>query len=270
MSFVTMLPEALLTAASTLEGLGSSMATQNAAAATPTTAVAPAAADAVSALQAALFSAYGSLYQSVSAQAAAIHQALVNTLGTSAGSYGLTEAANQAATGATPAQSTLADLLSADSILGTPIGWVQNFPSAASDLFALAPGFASPAGPPAGAGLTADVSAANPASNPGTATTAGGGPSPGGAAVLASSGRAPSVGGLSVPPNWAASGAPAQSPAGATVTDAGWTGAAPNPSQVTAVPAGVPSVASAGRGGGGFGAPRYGAKPTVMPTPTGV
>jgi hypothetical protein len=32
----------------------------------------------------------------------------------------------------------------------------------------------------------------------------------------------------------------------------------------------MPSVASAGRGSGfgGFGAPRYGVKPTVMPKPT--
>jgi hypothetical protein len=34
------------------------------------------------------------------------------------------------------------------------------------------------------------------------------------------------------------------------------------------MPAGVPSVASAGRPGYGFGAPRYGVKPTVMPKPT--
>jgi hypothetical protein len=34
------------------------------------------------------------------------------------------------------------------------------------------------------------------------------------------------------------------------------------------MPAGVPSVASAGRGGFGFGGPRYGVKPTVMPKPT--
>jgi hypothetical protein len=30
----------------------------------------------------------------------------------------------------------------------------------------------------------------------------------------------------------------------------------------------MPSVASAGRGGFGIGAPRYGVKPTVMPKPT--
>jgi hypothetical protein len=34
------------------------------------------------------------------------------------------------------------------------------------------------------------------------------------------------------------------------------------------MPAGMPSVASAGRGGMGLGAPRYGVKPKVMPKPT--
>ena len=98
MSFVTTQPEALTTAAGTLQGLGSAMAAQNAAAAAPTTGVVPAAADEVSALTAAQFAAHASLYQAVSAQAAAIHELFVTTLGTSAGSYAATEAANAAAT----------------------------------------------------------------------------------------------------------------------------------------------------------------------------
>ncbi|CPR05383.1 PE family protein [Mycobacterium bohemicum DSM 44277] len=156
MSFVTTRPDALLEAARALEGLGSSMAAQNATAAAPTTAVAPAAADEVSALQAALFSAYGNLYQSVSAQAAAIHQMLVNTLDTNARSYGLTEAVNQAATGAAPA---LPGLSSTDSVIGTPVGWLQNFPAAASDMFSLSPGFATSSGGAPAAGLATDVAA---------------------------------------------------------------------------------------------------------------
>jgi PE family len=39
------------------------------------------------------------MYQAVSAQAAAIHEMFVNTLGTSAGSYAATEAANAIAVG---------------------------------------------------------------------------------------------------------------------------------------------------------------------------
>ena len=72
---------------------------QNAAAAGPTTGVVPAAADEVSALTAAQFVAHAQLYQAVSQQAAAIHEMFVNTLGTSAGSYAATEAANAAAAG---------------------------------------------------------------------------------------------------------------------------------------------------------------------------
>ena len=52
MSFVTTQPEALAAAALNLQGIGSGVSAQNAAAAAPTTGVVPAAADAVSALTA--------------------------------------------------------------------------------------------------------------------------------------------------------------------------------------------------------------------------
>jgi hypothetical protein len=97
MSFVTTEPELLTAAAGNLQGIGSSMTAGNAAAAAPTTGVVPAAADEVSALTAAQFAAHAELYQAVSAQAAAIHEMFVTTLGVSAGSYAATEAANAAA-----------------------------------------------------------------------------------------------------------------------------------------------------------------------------
>jgi hypothetical protein len=99
MSFVTTQPESLNTAATALDGIGSSFSSQNAAAAAPTTGVVPAAADEVSALTAAQFAAHAQLYQAVAAQAAAIHQQFVNTLATSSVSYAETEAANAAAAG---------------------------------------------------------------------------------------------------------------------------------------------------------------------------
>jgi hypothetical protein len=68
MSFVSTQPEALTAAAGTWQGMSSAMSAQNAAAAAPTTGVVPAAAD-------------------------------VNTLGTGAGSYAATEAANAIAAG---------------------------------------------------------------------------------------------------------------------------------------------------------------------------
>jgi hypothetical protein len=97
MSFVTTQPEQLAAAAGELAGIGLQMNAQNAAAAAPTTGVVPAAADEVSALTAAQFAAHAQMYQAMSAQAAAIHEMFVNTLGTSAGSYAATEAANAVA-----------------------------------------------------------------------------------------------------------------------------------------------------------------------------
>jgi predicted oxidoreductase (fatty acid repression mutant protein) len=98
MSLVSTQPEVLAAAAGTLQGIGSAMSAQNAAAAAPTTGVVLVAADEVSALTA-QFAAHAQMYQAVSAQAAAIHQMFVNTLGTSAGSHAATEAANTIAAG---------------------------------------------------------------------------------------------------------------------------------------------------------------------------
>jgi hypothetical protein len=99
MSYVTTHPEMLSAAAGNLQGIGSAVSAGNAAAAAPTTGVVPAAADEVSALTAAQFAAHAQMYQDFSAQAAAIHEQLVATLATSAGSYLATEAANAAAAG---------------------------------------------------------------------------------------------------------------------------------------------------------------------------
>ena len=99
MSFVNAHPEALAAAAGNLQTIGSALSAQNAAAATPTTGVVPAAADEVSALTAAQFAAHATMYQQISAQAAAIHEMFVATLNGSAASYEATEAANAAAAG---------------------------------------------------------------------------------------------------------------------------------------------------------------------------
>ena len=94
MTFVTTQPEVLAAAAGQLQEIGVVIAAQNAAAATPTVDVVPAAADEVSALTATQFSAHGTTYQTVSAQASAIHDMFVRTLGVSGDSYATTEAAN--------------------------------------------------------------------------------------------------------------------------------------------------------------------------------
>jgi hypothetical protein len=235
----------------------------------------------VSALQAAQFTAYGSWYQQVSAKAAAIHQMLVNTLNTSAGSYGETEAANQTSTGSTSLSGLLGGLTGSGAssaasgaaadpttgaAIGTPFNWFQNVGAASSDFIALGqgqflPGAVSwdPTMLPAAAG--APFMPTGPLA---PAVAAGANSAP----VVAGVGQASSLGGLSVPPSWAAAGVAAANSSPVTLTGAGWTSAAAQAPPVTTMPAGMPSVASAGRGGLGFGAPRYGVKPTVMPKPT--
>ncbi|WIM89915.1 PE domain-containing protein [Candidatus Mycobacterium wuenschmannii] len=266
MSYVTTNPEALEFAAGKLEGIGTALAAQNAASAASTATVAPAAADEVSALQATQFSAYGNLYQQVSEQATAIHQAFVQMLGTSAGSYGVTEAANSAATGAAdPGGFDLFGQLTQFGQFGfvpglltnTGLGVIaggQNFGAAASDFIPLA-------NQSSGGGTTLVGDPAPPAPTPAVGAAAA--PT---APVLASMSQSPTVGGLSVPPSWAGGGAP-PSTTPLKLTGAGWTAPAPHTPQVSTVPGGVPSVATGGRTSG-LGAPRYGIKPRVMPRPT--
>lgn len=96
---LTVQPEALMSAAADLNGVGSAVRAGSALAAAPTAGVAPAAADPVSVLTAAQFAAHAGMYQAVADQAAAVHDLLVTTLRTSAGSYDITEAANAVAAG---------------------------------------------------------------------------------------------------------------------------------------------------------------------------
>jgi hypothetical protein len=94
MSFVTTQPQMLTEVSSDLQAIGSALGGRNAATAHPTNGVVPAAADEVSALTAAQFTAHAQIYQAVSAQAGAVHDMFVTTLAASAGSYAATEAAN--------------------------------------------------------------------------------------------------------------------------------------------------------------------------------
>jgi hypothetical protein len=94
--FVTTQPDVLQGAAGTLSGIGDSMIARNSAAAAPTTALAPAASDLVSAMTAAQFGQHGALYQQIAAQAAEVHEQLVAALRSGAGAYALAEASNVA------------------------------------------------------------------------------------------------------------------------------------------------------------------------------
>ena len=295
MAYVNTAPPAIAAAATQLEGIGNSFSAESAAAATPTTAIAPAASDEVSALQAGVFSTYGQLYQTVSADAQAIHQQFVNLLQSSSGSYQGTESANQvgaAAILAVQRRSSAAALRRAGPItngisaLTALLKWlaprqqqrlqvgldeVGNFASAESDLIGMGGGglMTALAGPSTasadigglGSALAADV---GPAAAVGGAGGLGG---VGAAPVLAAAGGGSSIGPLSVPPSWAGgAGIPAASTP-VTLASQSWAAGAPG-AMSTGSPgtmAGMPAVANGGRGGSSFGAPRYGVKPKVMP-----
>src|SRR5271163_2301081 len=293
MSFVTTAPAAISAAATQLEGVGTSFATESAGAAGSTTAVAPAAADEVSILQSGVFSTYGQLYQTVSAQAQAVHQQFVNTLQQSSGSYQETEGANQAGAAASslansgtsaaaqPAQGTITDAINSltsflttgpvfgllnNSAYSTGLDEVGNFASGYSDVIGLGGGglLTSLAGPATasadlgglGSGLVGDV---------GPAGAVGGAGGIGAAPVLAAAGSGSSIGPLSVPPAWAGGAAVPTASTPVTLASQSWTTPAPSTGGMGPGIASMPAVANGGRGGSSFGAPRYGVKPKVMP-----
>ncbi|MGA7465063.1 PPE family protein, SVP subgroup [Mycobacterium sp.] len=297
MAYVNTAPPAIAAAAAQLEGIGNSFSAESAAAATPTTAVAPAASDEVSALQAGVFSTYGQLYQTVSADAQAIHQQFVNLLQSSSGSYQETETANQAGAAAsslsnvsgaaaspaaTPIQGFLSSIVAFlgngfgtgtgglnSNLIQVPLDEVGNFASAESDLIGMGGGglLTALAGPStAGADIGGLGSAL--ASDVGPAGAVGGAGGLGAAPVLAAAGGGSSIGPLSVPPSWAGgAGIPAASTP-VTLASQSWSTGAPG-AMSTGSPsgiAGMPAVANGGRGGSSFGAPRYGVKPKVMPS----
>jgi hypothetical protein len=283
MSFLTTIPEELLAAAAQLGAIGSSLTAQNAGAAAPTTTIAPAAADSVSQLQAGIFGAYGTLYQQIAAEAQAIHDQFVSTLGVSSGTYAATEAANANAStsplsGLTGLINNISTLLGGPggSVGGNPFGLSSNganfisfeggnWASAMSDCLGMAGGGLIPSD-----WLSGGASAAGDAAA-GAATASSVTPVPGlggvGAMPMAvggmGMGQATMVGKLSVPPSWAGTFASGASPVTAVQT-VGWTGAAPQAAPGTFFP-GAPGLASAGCNAAGFGAPRYGVKPIVMP-----
>jgi hypothetical protein len=92
-SLLLVTPEWLMSAAADVEGIGTALNAANVAAAIPTTGLAPAAADEVSAAVAALLAKYGQEYQALSARANAFGQQIMQALSAGAASYVATEAA---------------------------------------------------------------------------------------------------------------------------------------------------------------------------------
>ncbi|MCV7382748.1 PE family protein [Mycolicibacter longobardus] len=264
MSFLTTHPEALSAAAGDLQTIDAALHAQNAAAASPITGLAPAAADEVSALQATQFSAYGTLYQQISAQAAAMQEMFVHTLRTSADSYGETETVNSAAATATSGLGTATGAVgsgaavdptfgpggvaSNSAILAAANG--ANFGSATAAFTSLGTGFITN---PSGVIHSVTGAATGNLASHNTPATAV-------APVAPATGPAAQASKLSAPPSWATDPEP-ETPASPLVEAE----PAPEPHAATTLPAGAPAAALANRGGYGFGRPRYGVKPVIMP-----
>jgi hypothetical protein len=96
MSYVMAVPELMKAAATGIATIGDTINAAHMAAAAPTGAVLPAAADEVSASIARLFSGYGQEYQKLAGEAAAFQEQFVQRLTRSADSYASAEAANVA------------------------------------------------------------------------------------------------------------------------------------------------------------------------------
>jgi len=293
MSFLTAVPAELAAAAAQLGAIGSALAAQNAGAAAPTTAIAPAAADQVSIMQSGIFTAYGALYQQIAAEAQALQEQFVQTLGLSSGTYESSEAANAAAAtltdgasaaAAAPAASSPVDdfITQVATLLGGPVTSfggqplnpssnmaniasyeIGNFASASSNMLGLTSGGLFPEGFGVPEDIAADA-AIEGAAIEGGLTGAGGAVGP----VAASVGNSTLIGAMSAPPSWAAGTTLVSSTAPSALSGAGFT-AVPAAAAGGIYP-GVPGLASAARNSAGFGAPRYGVKPIVMPKLTAV
>jgi hypothetical protein len=290
MSFLTAIPEELAAAAAQLSAIGSALSAQNAGAAAPTTAIAPAAADQVSILQSGIFTAYGTLYQQLAAEAQAIQEQFVQTLGLSSGTYASTEASNAAANALAAASGSGAQATTPGEFLteiATAIGGPVtsfggqpfslsgnsanmvafqsgNFASAASNLLGMAGGGLMSA-PEAAVEEGAEAAVEGAAGAEG-AIAGIGSVSPVGAGL----GAATTISAMSVPPSWAGQASLVSATTGGALHGAGWTVAAPQAATGGALYPGMPGMASAARNSAGFGAPRYGVKPIVMPKPTTV
>ncbi|MEI7715754.1 MAG: PE family protein [Mycobacterium sp.] len=289
MSILTAIPEELLAAAAQLAGVGSSLTAQNAGAAAPTTTIAPAAADQVSALQAALFSSYGTLYQQIAAEAETMQQQFLQNLGLSSGNYAAAEATNVAQSAPVDQFSTFVDGIATflggptTSVGGNPFSpsgnsanvvsyEIGNWASAASNCLGMAGGGLVPsdawptaAGDAAAAG--ADAAGAAAAVDMVTPTSGLGAMS---MMPMAGVGQATMVSSLTSAPSWASPLNALPGTTNAAVQTVGWTSpmATQTGAPVTALP-GMPGAGAAAKGSA-MGAPRYGVKPVVMPKPTAV
>jgi hypothetical protein len=236
----------------------------------------------VSTLQSTVYSSYGSWYQQIAAEAHAVQQQIVSTLGINSSSYSASEASNALAAqdpfaGIENAFNNIATFLGGpgNSLGGNPFGTSSNganlisfesgnWASAMSDCLGMAGGGLIPTDDLANlAGTAGDSAAVAGAADVNQVMPVGGMGGGMGAMPMAGIGQATMVSSMSTPPSWAGNITPVGATSAATPLTSGWTGAAPSAGAPIAAMPGMPG-AGAGRGSA-LGAPRYGVKPIVMP-----
>lgn len=139
MSFVTVLPEAVATASSKLENLGSTLRSASDAAVRRTTAIAPPGADEISSAITRLFGSHSQEFAAVNARASAFHAEFVKLLSGGAAQYVSAEIANaqQAVSGLLAGAGVVnpAEAMTQTSSINTPLGPIsitQTFDAPAS------------------------------------------------------------------------------------------------------------------------------------------
>lgn len=279
----------LQAAVTALSNADAELATVIAGVAGPTTTVVAPGADTVSIPQAAAITAWASTMQTALANGQSYATQFITNLSNASDTYNFAEAANAASATANAAASPAASagdgsiLTSIAQLFGGPSGSLNgepfslssnlanymnigggNWASAMSDLLGMAGGGLLPAGSDTigDAGVAAALAS--------DTTPVGAGMGGFGAMPMGAMGGGTLVGNLSAPPSWGGAVTPV---AGATsaLRTVGWTAAAPQAASGSFIP-GMPGMVTggAGRSAAGFGAPRYGVKPIVMPKPVTV
>jgi hypothetical protein len=246
------------------------------------TAVVPPGADQVSIAQVAAIDAWGATLQTALANGQSYATQFLANLSAASDTYSFAEASNAAsalASSAGPGDggvlTTISQALGGPSfsLNGNPFSLssnsanignigVGNYASAMSDLLGMAGGGLLPAGSDTigdAAGAAALASSTTPV-GAGMAGMGGVGMMP-----MAGIAQGTMVGNLSVPPSWGGQVTPVVA-ATTPLQTVGFTGTAPVAAAGTGM-AGMPGMVTggAGRSSAGFGAPRYGVKPIVMP-----
>ena len=279
----TLGPGVLQAAVSALTAADAALAPDVAAISAVTAVVAPGA-DQVSIAQAAAIDAWGATIQTALANGQSYATQFLTNLSAASDTYSFAESTNaaDAAVGAaaTPGDgsiiTSIAQLLGgpSNSLNGNPFSLSSNtanignigagnWASAMSDCLGMAGGGLLPAG----SDTIGDAGVAAALASDTTPVGVGmGGMGGFGAMPMGAMGGGTLVGNLSAPPSWGATITPVAGTVASPLQTVGLTGAAPQAAAGTGM-AGMPGMVTggAGRSSAGFGAPRYGVKPIVMP-----